>query len=260
MVVFLSVMLLAVIQGVTEFLPVSSSGHLVLAKHVLGVETPGAILEVCLHAGTLVSVLLYYRSRIIGLCRDVFLGQKRAILYAGAVLLGSLPVGLVYVLLRDQIESLFAAPIVAAGMLCLTGCILLTLRLRPSASKELKLVHGVWIGIAQAFAIVPGISRAGSTITLGRHLGLSPELAAEFSLLLSVPALAGATVIKAFQLGSGPIGDVPLPVVGAGMLVAACVGYAAIAVLVRTLSTGKFWMFGIYCLVAGLGGLLFLAT
>ena len=118
--------------------------------------------------------------------------------------------------------------------------------------------RGFVIGVAQAFALLPGISRSGSTITAARHLGISPEKAAEYSLLLSVPALAGATLIKGLQAWKAGLGSLTVPHVGIAMAVAGVVGYVAIMGLVRTLAAGKMWMFGLYCLAVGVAGVLLL--
>lgn len=255
---FLKVMVLAVVQGLTEFLPVSSSGHLVLAKHLLGLESPGVVLEVGLHAGTLISVLIYYRSRIFQLVRQVVKGEGDSRYYLIAIVVSSLPCGVVYFLLRERIELLFDAPVTVAVMLCITGLFLCSLMLSPVSNRTLSIGKGFWIGVVQAFAMVPGISRSGATITLGRHLGLSPKMAVEFSLLMSVPVLLAASVIKLVSMSGVEHGEVTVASMAAGIPVSACVGYVSIVCLVNTLSSGKLWLFGFYCLAVGVAGIVVL--
>lgn len=254
----LKLMSLAVVQGITEFLPVSSSGHLVLAEHFLKVPPSGVLLEVTLHAGTLISILVFYRKRILQLGGELFSGEGEGRRYAGAVLLGSIPAAAAYALAGKRIEAVFGDPRGVAALLCVTGIILLTLLRRPTRTTELNVGRGFVVGLAQAVALLPGISRSGATITTARHLGISPEKAAEFSLLLSVPALAGATLIKGLQAWKTGLAGYTMPQLGLGMAVSAIVGYVAIVCLVKTLTAGKFWMFGLYCLAVGLAGVLFL--
>lgn len=254
----LKIVVLAIIQGLTEFLPVSSSGHLVLAEHVLDVHSSNIILEVTLHAGTLISVLVFYRKRILQLTREVFSGEGEGRRYAGAVVLGSVPAAVAYRLMGKTIEAYFGAPRGVALLLCLTGIILLTLLRRPRASVELNVGRGFLVGLAQALALLPGVSRSGSTITAARHLGLSPEKAAEFSLLLSIPAVGGAVLIKSLQAWRDGLGDLSAPHLALAMAVSAVVGYGAIVGLVKILQAEKFWMFGLYCLAVGIAAILFL--
>jgi len=256
--VSLKVLILAVIQGLTEFLPVSSSGHMVLAKHLLGLKSPGVTLEVGLHAGTLISVLIYYRSRIFQLVRQVVRGEDDGRYYLIAIVVSSLPCLAVYLLLRERIESLFDAPVTVAVMLCITGLFLCSLMLSPVLNRTLSVGKGFWIGVAQAFALAPGISRSGATIALGRHLGLSPKMAAEFSLLMSVPVLVAAALIKTVNSVGAELGEVTVMSLVAGILVSACVGYVSIVCLVKTLSSGKLWLFGFYCLAVGVAGIVVL--
>lgn len=248
---FLKIMVMAVVQGLTEFLPVSSSGHLVLAKSFLGLDSPGALLEVALHAGTLCSILVYYRRRILTLCRQVLAWEVAGRRYALAIMLGSVPAILAFLLVGESIEALFEEPVITSAMLCVTAVLLLTLMKTPDVRGDISVLRGGLIGLAQAFAIIPGVSRSGSTIVAGRYLGLSAERAAEFSFLLSVPAIAGATLVKAVSLGSEGFGDLTVLSMVVGILVSAVTGYAAIAVIVRILTSRKFWVFGIYCLVVG---------
>lgn len=248
----LKVLLLAAIQGLTEIFPVSSSGHLVLAKHFLHLQTSGATLEVALHAGTLLSIMVYYRRRIALLVSGCVTGGADGLRYAGALVVGCIPAGLVGVLFQDAIERTFERPHAVAVMLMITGLFVLTVRWAKQSERSINLPRALGIGLAQAVSILPGISRSGSTIGMARHLGVAPEKAAEFSFLMSIPLIAGAIALKAAKLASaGGSLDLPLPALAAGVAVAAVVGYVAVATLVRTLSSGRFWWFGIYSLLAG---------
>ena len=249
---FVKVIVMAVVQGLTEFLPVSSSGHLVMTKHFLELDSPGVVLEVALHAGTLLSVLVYYRLRIRRLAVELWKGGGTGRVEIAAILLGTLPAVAAYVAFSDTIEGLFQNPLTTSVMLCVTGVVLLTLHFHVPKDRPLSIGRGIMVGAAQALAMIPGISRSGLTIVAGRHAGLAPRVAAEFSLLLSVPALAGAIVLKAGDAVNGDLHDLSAWMLVAGILVAAAVGYVAIACLVKALSAGRFWMFGIYCLAVGL--------
>ena len=248
------VVVLGVVQGLTEFLPVSSSGHLVLVKHWLGLDAPGVTLEVALHAGTLVSILVYYARSIRQLAVEAVRGSGEGRRYAALIGVSCVPAVLVYALLNDSIEQAFADPGLAAAMLCVTGVVLLTLLFRRddgSSAGRLAWGQALAIGAGQALALLPGISRSGMTVTAGRHLKLAPLEAARFSLLMSVPLLAAATLLKGISLGRADMGDMTVWALAVGASVSAVTGYAAIALLVRALTHHLFWVFGIYCLLVG---------
>lgn len=248
------VLILAIVQGLTEILPISSSGHLVLAKHFCGLHSPGVTLEVALHVGTLLSILIYYRRSLVQFVR----GLPGSWQYAAALAIGTVPAVLVGLSLKDRIEGTFGEPRLAAGMLCVTGVILLSLLFGRRNSRDLRLSDALWIGLAQAIAILPGISRSGSTIAAARHLGVEPGKAGEFSFLLSAPVILGSGMLVAGDVAKEGLGDVTAASLVLGVAVSAAVGYAALAVLARLLSSGRFWLFGVYCLAAGAAGLLFI--
>ncbi|MBN2300946.1 MAG: undecaprenyl-diphosphate phosphatase [Lentisphaerae bacterium] len=239
------------IQGLTEFLPISSSGHLVLAKHFLNLKAPGAILETVLHAGTLISVILYYRKRLISLIIGFFRKDEASIRYSSAILFASLPALIAYMTLGEYIEAAFNMPQFVAVMLLVTGLIALSTAVSTQTIRSMNRPIAVLIGCAQAFAMIPGISRSGATIAVGKRMGISSNQAAEFSFIMSIPALMGAVAIKLFDLPTITGTDLtPLSLVF-GLFVAACVGYFAIRFLIRTLEANKFWIFGVYCLIIG---------
>lgn len=249
--VTVKVFILALIQGLTELLPVSSSGHLVLAKHLLHLNSPGISLEVALHLGTLLAVLVYYRRRIAFLIVDFLKWGPEGPRYALAILIGSIPAGVVGVLFKDSIERLGDEPRWAAAGMIVTGLLLLSLLLARGLERPLGTFRAFWIGLAQMVGIPPGISRSGTTIVMARHLGIAPAAAAEFSFLLSIPAIAGASVLELLHHGAWTPGEVSLSSLLMGIAVAALVGYFSLVLLVGVLARGRFWMFGLYCLPVG---------
>lgn len=244
------VMVLAVLQGITEVLPVSSSGHLVLAQHLMDMHVPGATLEVALHAGTLGSVLVFYRARLVAIAVGLATGGREAWRYAWALLLGFLPAAVAGVLLGDRIEAAFESPRIAGWFLLLTGGLLLSTA-RCAGTAAASPLRGLVVGVAQAFALLPGISRSGSTIATARLTGMDAAKAAEFSFITAVPLLAGAVLMKALGAGEEAAGGLSPVLLGAGALVSGVVGFWALKLLVRCLAAGRLWAFGLYCLPAG---------
>ena len=267
----LEAIFLGILQGLTEFLPVSSSGHLVLAQKYLGLNEPMVFFDVMLHVGTLAAVLVVYRGAIVRLVLGGFstFGDKQfyrkpivtvrssqELMFIWLILLGSIPTGIIAVLFKTQLESLFNEVRLVSMMLILTGIILQLPRLRKqdtdstdSTIEKLKTWHAPLIGIAQGCAITPGISRSGSTISLGLFLGIPAKTAAEYSFLLSVPAILGAVALKISDIGDTTI---PIYIMAAGMLTSFIVGYIALRFLLVMLNRGKFSLFSYYCIALGL--------
>lgn len=255
-------LLLAVVQGLTEFLPVSSSGHLALAQRALNLSSPGARMELFLHVGTLLSVCLFYRRRLAELVGDVLHGRRAGWLYAGWVLLSMVPAGLVYLFAKDPIERLYDAPRAVGALLVLNGILLLCSALADRRDRAAPSGGGLsWgralaMGVGQALAVLPGISRSGTSITAGRLAGAAPKDATEFSFVMSIPVIAGAALL---EFVGAPDADRALPVPLGTALVAAAVGavvgFAALCAVVRLVSRGRFWVFGLYCLAVGAAAL-----
>ena len=272
---FLEAILLGILQGLTEFLPVSSSGHLVLAQQFLGLKEPLVFFDVMLHVGTLAAVFVAYREAIgrlvIGgvsaLGDTQFWRKPRATLntsvdlkFISLILIGSIPTGIIAVVFKTQLESFFDEVRLVSIMLILTGVILQLPRLRrektdssDSSTEALKTWHAPLIGIAQGCAITPGISRSGTTISLALFLGIPAKTAAEYSFLLSIPAILGAVALKIRDLGDTTIA---FHIVGIGMLASFIVGYIALRFLLVILNRGKFSVFSYYCVALGLTSLL----
>ncbi len=265
----LSAAVLGLVQALTEFLPVSSSGHLVLGKALLQVEAAGgAAFEVAVHFGTLLSVALVFRAQL----RALLAASGRALAaptQLGAqwaadadlrmlvgIALGCVPAGLVGLLFKDQLEAAFSSPRLVCGALLVTGLILLATRWAPKGEGRVTLARALWIGVAQAFAIIPGISRSGSTIALAMFLRVEREEAARFSFLLSIPVIFGASLLKAGDLLAAPPGADQLAALALGAAVAFAAGVAALLLLMGLVRRGRFADFAWYCLAVGLVGLL----
>lgn len=262
---------LGIVQGLTEFLPVSSSGHLVIVENVLGLRFNDLTFEVVVHFGTLLSVLFVFWRDILhivlGFFRGIFSRNVfRSFSYdsdfrlALFIIAGSVPAGLVGVFLNEPIEEIFHNINLVGVTLVITGLILFLTRLVYVGEKRVNFFRAVLIGIAQAIAILPGISRSGITISTGLFSGLSREEAVRFSFLLSLPAIFGANVIELSNVGVLDRGDGGnnIFVFLVGFLVAFVTGYIAIKVLIRMVKSGRFSWFSYYCLALGLLVLLFL--
>lgn len=263
---------LGALQGATEFLPVSSSGHLVIAQHLLDVKMEGGQLlafDVCLHFGTLLAVLAVFWREISGILISVIAPQKAVVGSSFSpsdsrklfwfLIIGTIPAGFFGILFKDFFESLFSTPFWAAVMLIVTGFILWFTRYIKGEGRqvsEMGFVSALLIGVAQAVAIIPGISRSGSTISGGIYFGINRDLAAKFSFLLSVPAILGAAILQLGDLKGLSNGD--LLSVGIGTFVSFIVGIAAIKWLLSIIRRHSFHWFAIYCWIVGSISLLIL--
>ena len=260
-------LILGVLQGLTEFLPVSSSGHLVLGQSILGLKEPGLFFDVLLHVGTLAAVLVFYGGDLWRIARGwcASLAGKNADEAAARtgwlLILGSVPAGIVGIFLGDLVEGMFASPKLAACALLVTGGILCLSEPREGAGREeaeMTAKDALVIGVFQAFAVVPGISRSGATIAAALMRGVAREQAARFSFLLAVPAILGAFALKVKDL-EGPLGAKLLPY-AVGALAAAAVGAVALGWLIRLVRGGNLARFRYYCWGAGALSLIYLFT
>jgi undecaprenyl-diphosphatase len=253
---FLDAVILGIIQGLTEFLPVSSSGHLVIGETLLGLKSPGLSFDVWLHFGTLLAVLVYFYRRLLNIFRTAINGVNPEETSVNRRLLGALAVGTIPAviggwLLKSVIESVFDLPWFAALMLIITGLILLATHWATGADRNVDLPRGLTIGMAQLAAILPGISRSGSTIACAMFLGVEPAVAAEFSFLLAAPIIALVFVYNLITSGGVLLASNEIWTYLAGTAVSFMVGMLAIHFLLKIVRTGKFYLFGFYCLVAG---------
>jgi len=244
---FLDALILGILQGITEFLPVSSSGHLVIGQKLLGINVPGNAFEVILHIGTLMSILVVFWPDIHRLLGDIKDYNTR--IYIFTLLLGTTPAIIVGLLSKDQIASMFDNTHTVALALIVTGIILISSKWFLNKKSDLTLIKGFNIGLAQALAIIPGISRSGVTICTGLMMGLSTKEAARFSFLLAIPAISGAGILTAMDIDKISLG---MDVIFVGFLSSFLVGWAALKWLLNLLKTGKFHWFGVYCLLLGI--------
>lgn len=253
---FLDAILLGALQGLTEFLPVSSSGHLVLGQALLELKSAGVddhaslSFEIIAHLGTLLAVFVYFRRLIWRLAVSLLpAGDTEARKLIWLVALGTIPAGLAGLMIKSHMSGIFSSPTFAASMLLLNGVILVLTGYIKIGAEPVKLRSALSIGVAQALAILPGISRSGSTISAGMFLGVSPRQAAEFSFLLAVPAILGAALLDIDNLSS--LAGEELGVYLTGAAVAFVSGLLAIGWLMRLIQKGKFLYFGVYCLALG---------
>ncbi|MFN2383300.1 MAG: undecaprenyl-diphosphate phosphatase [Gemmatimonadota bacterium] len=244
----LEALILGIVQGLTEFLPVSSDGHLVMAQTLLGLTGDVLPFVVALHAGTLVALLIYFRDRLMILLRE---RDRR---YLGKILVGTIPAVVLGVTLADRIAAAFGSPLIASAGLAATGTLLLSLawrRDRPDGADQPSWSGAWWIGCIQAAAMLPGFSRSGSTIALALWLGLAPKAAAEFSFLLGIPAITGALVFESGAIRAAAESD-GRGLVLLGIFAAFGAGIGAIMLVFRLLEKREFQWFGAYCWAAAL--------
>lgn len=266
---FWMAMVLGVVQGVAEFLPISSSGHLSLLQHFFGMEEPDALYNILLHFATLIAVCVVYWRDITEMIVEFFRGVASLFVRSGKperrnppearrlvllLILGTLPLFLVLPI-EDMVEGLGAEPVFVSVMLLVTGCILfLSDRYgggrkngRTATVKDVLLV-----GLAQGAATIPGLSRSGTTISAGMALGFDRNFAVRFSFLLSLPAVLGATLLKVVKVAqAGEFDAELLPMYLVGMAAAGVVGYFSISLVKLLAGKGKFGMFAYYCWIAG---------
>jgi len=243
---------LGLVQGLTEFLPVSSSGHLVIFEQLLGTRDEGGLLfEIAVHVATLVAIVLFYRRRLLELGVGAARGSADAWRYGGKLAVGTLPAVAVGLFAKEGVERLFETPEVTGLALLGTGGILWTTRttLPRARGSEPTWAGALLIGFAQALAIVPGISRSGTTVAAALALGLRADKAAEFSFLLGIIAIAGAAVLALPELGEASAARLgSLAVGGAASLVS---GLAALWLFLRLLRSRVFFAFSYYTWAVG---------
>ncbi|MBW1735082.1 MAG: undecaprenyl-diphosphate phosphatase [Deltaproteobacteria bacterium] len=253
--------LLGVVQGLTEFLPVSSSGHLVIFKNILGFKEPELLLDVALHLGTLLAVCVYFRSDLRKMAEELWgmavSGKGRGdrpgpyASLALMVVVGSFPTALIGITFKTPLERMFGSVSTVGVMLVITGIITGLTKFIPADRGALTRVGplaALAIGTAQGLAIIPGISRSGSTIVCALLLGLNRDLAGRFSFLLSIPAIIGALLL---QFEAGAIEKVGLVSILWGFASAALVGFMALKLLMGMVRKGHFYYFAPYCWAVG---------
>ncbi|MDY4430266.1 undecaprenyl-diphosphate phosphatase [Evtepia sp.] len=273
---FLSSIFLGLVQGIAEFLPISSSGHLSLFQHFFGLTEAGLFFDVLLHLGTLIAIFVYYWRDIVNLVK-AFLrlvtglfskkkkGARKGRKDPGArmilmLIVATLPL-FVILPIKDKVESLYSNTIFVGCALIVTGCILFFSDRMAKGKKTVRsatLLDALLVGVGQAVAVVPGLSRSGTTISAGLLRGFSRKFAVRFSFLLSIPAVLGANIISIGDAVAAGIDTSLLPAYIAGTVVAAVSGYFAIRLVNSLADKGKFGSFAYYCW--GIGAAAVIAT
>ena len=259
--------ILGVVQGLTEPLPVSSSAHLVIVPALVpGFQPPGVAFDVLLHLGTLLAVVFFLRREIGELLASLMPGKGPAAHAPGTgagekaanrrmvlwIMIATFLTGVIGVLFKDRIERLFESVETTACMLFITGILLFLsdrVKTNERRKEDMNLTDGIVLGLVQAVALIPGISRSGSTITFGIFRGLERKTAARFSFLLSIPAIGGAVILKSAELMRLPAGD--LPVLGTGFLAAAVMGFLSLKLLFAMINKTGLAPFAWYCWFVG---------
>ena len=243
----LDAIILGVIQGLTEFLPVSSSGHLVLGQTFLGIEQPGNEFEVLVHVGTLASILVIFFRDIKSIIQNI--SEKKTQRFLLFLFIGTLPAVFIGFGFKEFIGSLFENSKVVSGALLFTGLVLLISVFSNEKTGSRTYLQGFFIGCAQAIAIIPGISRSGMTICTALFLGLRPGEAARISFLLAIPAISGAGLLTTLNMQTGS--SLSIGAVLGGLLSSFIVGVMALKWLLGWLEKGQLHWFGFYCFTLG---------
>jgi undecaprenyl-diphosphatase len=262
--------ILGIVQGLTEFLPVSSSGHLVILQQLFGLKEAELFFDVCLHLGTLLAVMVVFRKEI----KNIIAALMRLVSATGTpetilqkiesdadlkmallLVIGSIPTAVLGFLFRSIADRMFASAFIVGLMLMVTGLLLWltrrsTSRNTPCGADRLTPANAFIIGIVQGLAIIPGISRSGSTISIGLLLGIQRETAARYSFLLSIPAIIGAALLSLKEGFSRPDPAIGAAVLGA--VASAVVGYGALISLLHVVKKGRLYFFAPYCWLAGI--------
>ena len=258
-------LVLGLVQGLTEFLPVSSSGHLVLMGHLLGLAPDDITFEVAIHFATLLAVVVYFfrpLARVFSSPIRMIVDERSATVRKDfrlfvAVCVGTVPAVVVGLLLKDEIESAFSSTLAVSILLLVTSVIILSTRFASPRGTAIGAGRGFFVGCAQAFAILPGISRSGSTIAAALFSGIDRRESFDFSFILSLPAIVGASLLMVLDMieAGVPYTGVSYMV---GMASAFVSGYVSLVLLRRIVIGGGFHFFGFYTLIVGLAGIIFL--
>lgn len=251
---------LGIIQGLTEFLPVSSSGHLAIAQNLFGLTEPMLSFDLLLHLGTQLAVIFFFGKRIIQLLKEVFKDRSKAVSILLPLILVTMPVVVIGFLFKDMIAGLFTQMAFVAMFYFVTAALLFSTKFIDQTRLTGKWEGLSWhkalvIGCFQAVSTLPGISRSGSTIVGGYYMGLNPSSAFEFSFLAGLISITGASVVDLMTADTDLVGTSVLGSFGLGELIgaaiAAIIGYLMLMLVAKLVKSGKFWWFGFYCVAVG---------
>ena len=244
------------VQGITEFLPVSSSGHLAILQGFYGWSEPAVFFDICLHLATLAAVVTYFGKDIVDILR------RRDTLMIGCIAVSMVPAVIVGFLFEKKIEAAFASPKIVSALFLVTALVLFAgqwaVKFRVSRETRMSFGRAVVIGIAQSIAILPGVSRSGMTVSAGLLTGIDTEKAFRFSFLMSVPIILAAACLKALKTDLGAEIGASAESYVAGMATAFILGILSLSVFSKVMKSKKLYIFGIYCFLLGVAGILFL--
>ncbi|MDH5366976.1 MAG: undecaprenyl-diphosphate phosphatase [Cyclobacteriaceae bacterium] len=259
---FIEALILGIIQGLTEFLPVSSSGHIELGAVLLNVQSKDNLLfSIIVHGATALSTIVVFRKTIIQIIVELLeFKWNESTQFITKIIISMIPVGIAGVFFEKQIESFFGGNVIfVASMLLVTGLLLTFTYFTNSQKKDVNYWKALIIGLAQAIAILPGISRSGATISTAILLGVDKEKATKFSFLMVLPPILGAMLLKIKDLIEQPelINNISFPVLSVGFIAAFISGVIACSWMVNIVKRGKLIYFAIYCIIVGLSVIIF---
>jgi undecaprenyl-diphosphatase len=259
--------ILGAVQGLTEFLPVSSSGHLVIFQYLFNLKEPEVLFNVGVHMGTLIAVIIFFRKDLHSIVASVFSFfngiLKKKVSFADAtqdmdiklallIIVGTIPTGILGLFFHTIVDRIFSSVVLVGLMLIVTGSLLIItvwIKNNGKSIKRFSFKEALIIGLMQGISILPGISRSGSTIAVGLFMGLERETAARFSFLLSIPAIIGATILEFKDISTYPSAQIISMLIGA--FTSCLVGYGALGSLLYIVKKGRLHFFAPYCFAAG---------
>lgn len=266
-------LILGIVQGFTEWLPVSSSGHLVILQEAWGLDVP-VLFDVLLHVATALVVLVFMRREVLEIfkslarftkrCRSgekaaTVLREEDGAMMAWLIVIGTIPTALIGVAFRMWIEPLFKSTLAVAIALIITGIVLSpTYIAREGGGRKLNTVDAAAIGVVQGIAIVPGISRSGMTISAGLLLGAERVRVARYSFLLAVPAILGAALAGSFEIGSSGL-NIDIPILAIAMISTVISAFIALRMLLAIISRARLYLFAPYCIAVGIALLIWIS-
>jgi len=244
----IKIIILALVQGITEFLPISSSGHLVFLQEIMGIKEDQLILDVVLHGGTLISIIFYFYKDLLKLFKGVTIKpnneSRKKVIY---IIIGIIPAGIAGIFFDEWIEEHFFSIVVVQIAWLMNGANLILLDRIRDGNKPITPLKSLLIGIFQVFSLLPGISRSGTTISTGVYEGISRKEAASFSFLMAIPIMGGAVLLKVGDMMSGNFNISPGLLI-LGFFISFISGFFSLKCLFRFLQIRKMKIMGVYCI------------